>query len=131
MACILHIGQKVENFQAFESPHERYQNAKSVQFYKRDRSVAKAQVRISYKLSERLKYCEVTFRCIHGDKNFKSRGNLSIHVIYVFIKALQIKTRREFELRLSTSVHLLENLKQNNLTFSKTCAFLYACKADM
>ena len=41
----------------------------------------------------------------------------------VFIKALQIKTRRKFELRLSTSVHLLENLKQSNLTFSKTCAF--------
>ena len=74
MACILHIGQKVENFQAFESANERYQNAESVQFYKTDRSVAKAQVRISYKLSERLKYCEVTFRCIHGGKNFKSRG---------------------------------------------------------
>ena len=47
----------------------------------------------------------------------------SIYVKHVFIKALQIKTWREFELRLSTSVHLLENLKQNNLTFSKTCAF--------
>ena len=41
---------------------------------KRDRSVEKAQVRISYKLNERLKYYEVTFRCIHGGKNFKSRG---------------------------------------------------------
>ena len=46
-----------------------------------------------------------------------------LHVKHVFIKALQIKTRRKFELRLSTSVHLLENLKQSNLTFSKTCAF--------
>ena len=38
---------------------------------KRDRSVEKAQVRISYKLNERLKYYKVTFRCIHGGKNFK------------------------------------------------------------
>ena len=114
-----------------------------------------------------VKYYEVTFRCIHGGKNFKSRGTgvresicpvlscpvlscpggknfksrgtgvresiyLSIEYLpacpalpvkHVFIKSLQIKTRRIFELRLSTSVHLLENLKQNNLTFSKTCAF--------
>ena len=31
-------------------------------------------MRISYKMNERLKYCEVTFRCIHGGKNFKTRG---------------------------------------------------------
>ena len=55
MARILYIGQKVENFQAFGSAIERYQNAESVQFYKRERSVEKAQVRISYKLNERLK----------------------------------------------------------------------------
>ena len=74
MALILHIGQKVENFQAFESAFEHYQNAESVQFYKRDRSVEKAQVRISYKSNERLKYCEVTFRCIHGGKNLSLEG---------------------------------------------------------
>ena len=83
MACILHIGQKVEIFQAFESANERYQNAESVQFYKTDRSVAKAQVHISYKLSKRLKYCEVTFRCIHGGKNFKSRGTGVRESIYL------------------------------------------------
>ena len=50
MAHILHIGQKFENFQAFESAIEHDQNAKSVQFYKRDsRSVEKVQVCISYK----------------------------------------------------------------------------------
>ena len=56
------------HFQAFESAIEGYQNAESVHLYKRDRSVEKAQVRISYKLNERLKYYEVTFRCIHGGK---------------------------------------------------------------
>ena len=38
--------------------------------------------------------------------------SLSKHVKHVFIKALQIKTRRKFELRLSTSVHLLENVNR-------------------
>ena len=47
MARILHIEQKIENFRAFESAIERYQNAESVQFYKRDRSVEKTQVRVS------------------------------------------------------------------------------------
>ena len=54
MARILHIEQTIENFRAFESAIERYQNAESVQFYMRDRSVEKAQVRVSYKLNERL-----------------------------------------------------------------------------
>ena len=35
----------------------------------RERGVKNVQVRISYKLNERLKYYEVTFRCIHGSKN--------------------------------------------------------------
>ena len=70
MARIVHIGQKVENFQL------KVLLSASVQFYKRDNdstSVEKAQVRISYKLNERLKYYEITFRCIHGDKNLVSR----------------------------------------------------------
>ena len=42
MAHILHIGQKVENFQAFESAIERCQNAESIQFCNRDRKGASA-----------------------------------------------------------------------------------------
>ena len=37
MASIIHIGQKVEHFQAFEGAIERYQNAESVQFYIKER----------------------------------------------------------------------------------------------
>ena len=42
MARILHIGQKLETFQAFESAMlesaiDRYQNAESVQFYIKER----------------------------------------------------------------------------------------------
>ena len=58
MARILHIWQKIENFQAFENANERYLNAESVQFYREiySRSVEKAQVHISYKVNKRLKY---------------------------------------------------------------------------
>ena len=36
MAHNLHIGQKFEDFAAFESANMRYQNAENVQFYRRD-----------------------------------------------------------------------------------------------
>ena len=32
----IHVGQKYEDYQAFESALERYQSAESVQFYKKD-----------------------------------------------------------------------------------------------
>ena len=47
MALSIHVGQKFEDYQAFESAIERYQIAESVQFYKQDyRMVQKAQPRI-------------------------------------------------------------------------------------
>ena len=40
----IHVGQKFEDYQAFESAIERYQSEESVQFYKRDsRAVQKAK----------------------------------------------------------------------------------------
>ena len=42
-----------------------------------------------------LTYYEVTFRCIHG--TYLSINLGYIHAKHVFIKALQIKTRRKFE----------------------------------
>ena len=40
----IHVGEKFEDYQAFESTIERYQSAKRVQFYKRDsRTVQKAK----------------------------------------------------------------------------------------
>ena len=47
MAHSIHVGQKFEDYQAFESAIERYQRTESVQFYKRDsRTVQKAQPRV-------------------------------------------------------------------------------------
>ena len=48
----LHIGQKFEDFVAFESAIMRYQNSENVRFYRRDsRSVEKAQSRLEKKLN--------------------------------------------------------------------------------
>ena len=64
MAHNLHIGQKFEDFAAFESAIMRYQNAENVQFYRRDsRSVDKAQPRFEKKLNPKIKYYEVKYHC--------------------------------------------------------------------
>ena len=47
MARSIHVGQKSEDHQAFESAIERYQSAEIVQLYRRDpRTVQKTQLRV-------------------------------------------------------------------------------------
>ena len=54
----IHVGQKFEDYQAFESATECYQSAESVQFYKRDsRAVQKAKL------------------CVKKKKKWPSRGS--------------------------------------------------------
>ena len=61
MAHSIHLGQKFEDYEAFESTIERYQSAESVQFYMRDsRTVQKAQPRVQKKLNELIKYYEIS-----------------------------------------------------------------------
>ena len=61
MAHSIPVGQKFEDYQAFERAIERYQSAESVQFYKRDsRTVQKAQPRVQKKLNELIKYYEIS-----------------------------------------------------------------------
>ena len=75
MAHNLHIGQKFEDFAAFESAIMRYQNAENVQFYRRDsRSVDKAQPRLEKKLNPKIKYYEVMYHCINGGKKHISKA---------------------------------------------------------
>ena len=63
MAHNLHIGQKFEDFSAFEIAIMRYQNAENVQFYRRDsRSVDKAQPRLEKKFNPKIKYYEVKYQ---------------------------------------------------------------------
>ena len=68
MAHNIHIGQKFEDFHAFESALERYQYEESIQFYKGvSRTVDKAQPHVTNrKLNARLKYYDITYSCIHG-----------------------------------------------------------------
>ena len=71
MAHNLHIGQKFEDFAAFESAIMRYQNAENVQFYSRvSRSDDKAQPR----LNPKIKYYEVKYHCINGVKKRISKA---------------------------------------------------------
>ena len=54
MAHKFYIGQKFEDFAAFERAIMRYQNAENVQFYRRDsRTVDKAQSRLEKKLNKK------------------------------------------------------------------------------
>ena len=42
----IHVGQKFEDYQAFESAIERYQSAESMQFYKRDSRTVKKSLAV-------------------------------------------------------------------------------------
>ena len=93
MAHNLHIGQKFEDFAAFESANMRYQNAENVQIYRRDsRSVDKAQLRLKKKLNPKIKYMyyEVKYHCIHGGKKHFSKATWAREGRYVvYIKLLR------------------------------------------
>ena len=92
MAHRLHIGKKFEDFSAFESAIERYQNAEYVQFWKRDsRTISAAQSRLPKKtLNPRLKYYEVSFHCIQGGKTFKSNSKGMREQRYVYFSSVHL-----------------------------------------
>ena len=91
MAHNLHIGQKFEDFAAFESAIMRYQNAENVQFYRRDsRSVEKAQPRLEKKLNPKIKYYEVKYHCINGGKKHISKATGAREVRYVVYQTVTI-----------------------------------------
>ena len=63
MAHSIHVGQKFEDYQAFESAIEHYQSAESVQFYMRDsRVVQKAKPRVEKKKKKKWPSCGLTQR---------------------------------------------------------------------
>ena len=76
MAHNLHVGQKFEDFSAFESAIMRCQNAENVQLYRRDsKSVDKAQPRLENKLNPKIKYYKVIkYHCINGGKKHISKA---------------------------------------------------------
>ena len=78
MAQALNIEKKFEDFSSLEIAIQQYQQEENVQFFRRSsRTIEKAQQRMpDKKLNERLKYYEISYHCIRGGKNFKSRSTL-------------------------------------------------------
>ena len=76
MAQMLIIGKKFQDFSSLEIAIQQYQKGETVQFFGRSsRTIEKAQPRMpDKKLNERLRYYEISFHCIRGGKNFKSRS---------------------------------------------------------
>ena len=76
MAQMLNIGKKFEDFSSFEIAIQQYQKEENVKFFRcSSRTIEKAQPRMpDKKLNECLKYYEISFHCIHGGMNFKSRS---------------------------------------------------------
>ena len=98
MAHNLHIvGQKIEDFAAFESAIMRYQNAENVQFHRRDsRSVDKAQRRLEKKLNPKIKYYEVKYHCINGGKKHIAKATGARegrYVVYQTVTILLVRFR--------------------------------------
>ena len=75
MAQMLNLGKKFEDFSSLEIAIQQYQKEENVQFFRRSpRTIEKVQPRMPDKKLERLKYYEISFHCIRGGKNFKSRN---------------------------------------------------------
>ena len=72
MAQMLNIGKKFEDFSSLEMAIQQYQKEENVQFFRRSSRTQPWMP--DKKLNERLKYYELSFHCIHGGKNFKSRS---------------------------------------------------------
>ena len=71
----LFVGQRFESFDELQHHLKLYESQNYVQFWCRDsRTVEAGQKRLSRPLSKRIKYYYITYRCIHGGKKFKSRG---------------------------------------------------------
>ena len=110
MAHNLHIGQKFEDFAAFESAIMRYQNAENVQFYRRDsRSVEKAQLRLEKKLNPKIKYYEVKYHCINGGKKHISKATGAREVRYVEYQTVTILLDRSVPFNSSALTSMLFN----------------------
>lgn len=69
------LGESFRTYEELESKVKLYEQKHYVQLWKRDtRTVQAAQKRLNRPLSDRIKYYEVKYSCIHGGKSFKARG---------------------------------------------------------
>lgn len=69
------VGEAFSNYDDLNSKITRFERKNFVKLWKRDsRSVEAASKRLNRDLSDKIKYYEVTFCCIHGGKKFKAKG---------------------------------------------------------
>lgn len=69
------VGQLFHSFEELQSHLKLYESQNYVQFWCRDsRTIQAAQKRMNRPLSKQIKYYSITYRCIHGGKKFKPRG---------------------------------------------------------
>ena len=69
------VGQHFESFNELQTHLKRYEKENYVQFWCRDsRTVEAAQKRVNRPLSKQINYYEISYRCIHGGKKLKARG---------------------------------------------------------
>ncbi|KAM9314821.1 uncharacterized protein KZ484_024514 [Pholidichthys leucotaenia] len=73
----LHVGESFSSFDELETAIKEYEHHKLTKFYKRSSRTIEAykkRLRSDKTFSDQLRFAEVDYACIHGGKNFKSRG---------------------------------------------------------
>ena len=69
------VGESFETFEKLERKIKEYEQARSVQLWRRDsRTVDAARRRVDRPINSRLKYYEIVYACINGGKKFKTKG---------------------------------------------------------
>ena len=69
------VGDSFESFDALQSKIKAHEQARVVQFWRRDaRTIEASKKRLDQPLNPALRYYELKFCCIHGGQNFKPKG---------------------------------------------------------
>ena len=86
-----HISEQLKSFQSLQEKISSYETENFVKLWIRDsRSIGAAQGRVKRKLSEEIRYYELTCPCIHGGKKFKPRGKGARQTSLVALSILMI-----------------------------------------
>ena len=68
------VGDSFHTFEELDKKIRLYEQCNSVQLWKRDtRTIQAAQKRMSRPLNERIKYYEIVYSCIHGERDSNQR----------------------------------------------------------
>ena len=73
-----YVGQKFSSFEDIKQHLKLYEEQKFVKFWRRDSKTIKNK-RVNRPIKSQLKYCNITYSCIHGGKKFKARGKGKRH----------------------------------------------------